>query len=45
MVRGTQPLRRSVWAIALAAAAVLSAAPREVVAQPSLVVLVRHGLL
>jgi len=43
MVRGTQPLRRSVWAIALAAAAVLSAVPREVVAQPSLVVLVRHG--
>jgi phosphohistidine phosphatase SixA len=35
--------RRAAWSFALVAGAVCTAAPREVAAQPSLVVLVRHG--
>lgn len=43
MVRGTQPLRRAVWSFVLASAALFASAPRHLAAQPSLVVLVRHG--
>ena len=43
MVRDSQPFRRAVWSFVLASAAFLAAAPRDLVAQPSLVVLVRHG--
>ena len=43
MVRGTQSLRGALWSFTLASAALFASAPRALVAQPSLVVLVRHG--
>jgi broad specificity phosphatase PhoE len=43
MVRETQPLRRALWSLVLATVALFALVPHDLAAQPSLVVLVRHG--